>query len=313
VKAPPMKTYSHLLGQRRMPSEYEIATSKLHYYVGRGFEVEVPLSAWYQKYQVASALKMDDWDTFRDPRETTYTTYTALHKDAEAHVSGVFRSIAESDYDAMLSGEWVAVLERVLAVARYPFHGLQMVAAYVGQIAPSGRITIACALQAADEMRRVQSFAYRMAQLRVGRPGFGDNAMGAWVADEAWQPMRNYDWAEAFTALNLCAKPLLDELLLVEFGELSRRHGDYLLRELCFSLNEDCKWQRSWSEALVRLARDARADNRRVLSDWASRWVAPCEQAARSLGDAMGRDGAASAERAIENARSFREQLGVGA
>ena len=37
------KTYWHLAGARRMPTDYEIATSKLHYYVGRGFEVEVPL------------------------------------------------------------------------------------------------------------------------------------------------------------------------------------------------------------------------------------------------------------------------------
>ena len=49
-----------------------------------------------------------------------------------------------------------------------------MLAAYVGQMAPSGRITIACALQAADEMRRVHRLAYRMALLRRLRPDFGD-------------------------------------------------------------------------------------------------------------------------------------------
>jgi len=37
----------------------------------------------------------------------------------------------------------------------------QMVAAYVGQMAPSGRITVALALEAADEMRRVQRAASR--------------------------------------------------------------------------------------------------------------------------------------------------------
>ena len=30
------KTYSHLALERRMPSEYEIVTSRLHYYVSRG-------------------------------------------------------------------------------------------------------------------------------------------------------------------------------------------------------------------------------------------------------------------------------------
>ena len=38
----PPKTYWHLAGARRMPTDYEVATSKLHYYVGRGFEMAVP-------------------------------------------------------------------------------------------------------------------------------------------------------------------------------------------------------------------------------------------------------------------------------
>ena len=74
---------------------------------------------------------------------------------------------------------WVDTLERLLPPLRYLYHGLQMLAAYVGQMAPSGRITIAAALQAADEMRRVQRIAYRMAMLRRLRPGFGDVGQAA--------------------------------------------------------------------------------------------------------------------------------------
>ncbi|HEV8245507.1 MAG TPA: hypothetical protein VGP93_07055 [Polyangiaceae bacterium] len=316
-----MKTYSHLAGQKRMPSEYEIVTTGLLYYVERGFEVEVPLSAWYRKYQIESPLVMADWDRFRDPRETTYTKYTLLQKEAEAHVGGILRSIDESDYDANLSEDWLMVLERVLSPARYAFHGLQMLAAYVGQMAPSGRITIAAALQAADEMRRVQRFAYRMAQLRLQRPQFGEAGQRIWTQDESWQPVRKvierllvtYDWAESFTALNLCAKPVFDELWLVELGEIARARGDYLFRELCFSLNTDCKWQRDWSAALVRLALEANGDNLGLFARWVGHWAPLCDAAAAALASAFGPDGAVAAERARKKAHDFRAEIGLGA
>ena len=47
-----------------------------------------------------------------------------------------------------------------------------MLAAYIGKMAPSSRITIAASFQAADEMRRVQRLAYRMRQLQVTHPEF---------------------------------------------------------------------------------------------------------------------------------------------
>ncbi len=72
-----MKTYSHLAEGRRLPSDYELATSRLLYYTRNGFEVALPLEEWYAKYQKGSPLQCTDWERFADPRETTYTTYTA--------------------------------------------------------------------------------------------------------------------------------------------------------------------------------------------------------------------------------------------
>jgi toluene monooxygenase system protein E len=70
------KTYWHLLQQRRMPTEYEIVTSKLLCYTGEGFtgkrfELDVPLKDWYRQYQEESPLVCRSWEKFRDPRETT--------------------------------------------------------------------------------------------------------------------------------------------------------------------------------------------------------------------------------------------------
>jgi len=276
-----LKTYSHLASSKRVPTEYEIVTSKLHYYLGRGFELPVLLAEWYRRYQTASPLQADDWEAFRDPRQTTYTRYTALQSAKEAHVLGIMHSIEANDYDATLKDAWLVELESVLSPTRYLFHGLQMAAAYVGQLAPSGRVTITCALQTADEMRRVQHIAYRIAQLRRAKPNYGNAGKTLWTQAESWQPLRKlietmlvtWDWGEAFTALNLCVKPMIDQLLMSHYAERAKDAGDYLLFEVFFSLNEDCIWHRQWSGALVTTATLQKKENIAVIRHWVRLWL----------------------------------------
>src|SRR5262245_48902414 len=123
------RTYWHLAELGRRPTPYDIATSRLHYWTERGFEVKTPLDEWYARYQRASPFRCSDWERWSDPRQTTYTTYTELARTRETFVDGLLQSIPDG-YDGRLPPEWIAVLERVLAPLRYPVHGLQMIAAY---------------------------------------------------------------------------------------------------------------------------------------------------------------------------------------
>lgn len=281
----PQKTYWHLLEQRRMPTEYEIVTSKLLCYTGEGFtgkrfELDVPLLDWYKRFQQDSPLTCSSWESFRDPRETTYTKYTGTQRDKEIFVDGILEEIDMSGYDGQLSPRWLHVLSRVVAPLRYPGHGLQMLASYVGQMAPSGRIVITAALQAGDEMRRVQRVAYRVRQLQRIYHGFATDSKARWQTDPLWQPLRmaieklliSYDWAESFVALNLVLKPLMDELFMNHLGDLALREGDHLLGQIFYSLNEDCRWHREWSQALARIAIEDNPRNTGTIQRWIEKW-----------------------------------------
>ena len=285
------KTYWHLESLKRKPSEYDVATSRLLYYVERGFEVQVPVEDWYRRYQRSSPLSVTDWEAFRDPRETTYTRYTELQKTKEIFVDGLLKAIDETGYDRGLSAGWLRILERVLAPLRFPVHGLQMIAAYVGQMAPAGRIAIVALFQAADEMRRVQRLAYRMRQLQQGHPTFGQDSRAIWQADPVWQPWRRvieellvtYDWGEALVALNLVVKPAFDELFMTSFGRLALSQGDDVLGKIFLSLNEDCAWHREWSRALVSHACTARPENAGPVEGWVARWSPRVDRAVAAL------------------------------
>lgn len=324
---PQQKTYWHLLEQRRMPSEYEIVTSKLLCYTGEGFtgkrfEVDVPLKDWYRRYQEESSLVCSSWEKFRDPRETTYTKYTELQRDKEIFVDGILAEIELTGYDAHLCPAWLYSLARVVAPLRYPVHGLQMIASYIGQMAPSGRITITAALQSADEMRRVQRIAYRIRQLQQIYPGFGADSKTLWQTDPIWQPMREvvekllitYDWAESFVGLNLVLKPLIDELFMKYLSDVALREDDYLLGQIFYSLNEDCQWHRQWSESLVRMAMEDNARNRNTIQEWINRWHPPSARAVRTFGllleDTLQQKGTPSPERIVESLdRQYRDYL----
>lgn len=285
------RTYWHLSELGRKPSDYDVGTSRLLYYPGRGFEVTSPISEWYARYQDTCPLRCRDWDRFRDPRETTYAKYVQQHQEAESFIDGILQSMEETGYDARLTRDWIAVLGRVLAPLRYPLHGLQMVSAYVGNMAPSGRIVTACLFQAADEMRRVQRIAYRMRMLQETHAGFGNDSRALWQEDPIWQPLRQviekllvtYEWAESFVALNLAVKPMLDELFMTHFARLALARGDEALQKIFWSLNSDCLWHREWSGALVRMLIDEDPDNASHLVTWLEPWRARTATAVAAL------------------------------
>jgi toluene monooxygenase system protein E len=290
------KTYWHLLQQKRMPTEYEIVTSKLLCYTGEGFtgkrfELDVPLQDWYRRYQEESPLVCSSWEKFRDPRETTYTKYTDLQRAKEIFVDGILDEIELTGYDAHLRPAWLHTFHRLVAPFRYPGHGFQMIASYIGQMAPSGRITIAAALQSADEMRRIQRIAYRIRQLQQIYPGFAADSRTAWQTDPIWQPLREiveklliaYDWAESFVGLNLVLKPMVDELFMKYVSDVALREDDYLLGQIFYSLNEDCQWHRHWSASLIRMAMEENVRNQDTIQGWISQWYPPAARAVNSL------------------------------
>jgi toluene monooxygenase system protein E len=191
---------------------------------------------------------------------------------------------------------------RAVAPLRFAFHGLQMIAAYVAQMAPGGRVVVAALLQAADEMRRVQCVAYRLGQLRRGQPAFAgvdEESRALWQRHPGWQPLRRlierllvtYDWGEALVALNVCAKPVLDEVTMVELPAAARDRGDYLLGEIFFSLAADCRWHRAWTSALLAVAVADRPENAAAVERWSAAWKPAVDEAAAGLRALFAGDG----------------------
>lgn len=273
------RTYWHLQDKGRVPSRYEIETTRLLYYPGRGFELPTPGAAWYQRHQIGSRLRAS-FEQFSDPRQTTYASYVRLQQEQEAFADELLRSAAQSEYDSGLDPGWREVLGGLLPVLRFPCHGLHMLAAYVGHMAPEGRLVVAFALMAADEMRRIQRLAYRMRQLQESYPTFGSGARAEWQTHPDWQPLREvverllvtYDFGESLVATSVVFAPAFDALFMRELAKIATLRGDRLLAQLWFSLEHDCGWHRAFTREIVRVAREESADNAAAIEEWARAW-----------------------------------------
>lgn len=318
----PLKTWSHLAPRRRKPSEYEIVSANLHYNnrdANAPYELdpELAMNRWYKKNTFGSALQHGDWNAFRDPEEVVYRSYNMMQDGQENYVSGLFDQFNTREHDKSLDPRWAGTLARLYTPARYLFHTVQMASAYIGQVAPASTITNCNYFQMADSLRWLSHTAYRTKELSLAFPdkGFSTDERHYWETDSAWQGFRElmekvlvtWDWAEAFVALNLVAKPAIDEAVLRKLGESARHNGDMLLGLLNDAQLVDSARHRRWTAALVKMALE-KPGNLEVIKGWISKWEPLADQAiegyCRALADVPG-----AAESAKQATRDFRRSL----
>lgn len=265
---PARRTYGCLEGQTHKPSDYEIVTTQLLYYPSRGFEVHTPVWQHYQAKQQRGVLRCSRWDSFEDPSHTTYSSYVAARRDQETFLDRLFEAPPQP-LDLKLRP-----LAFGLSALRFPLHGLQMVSAYVGALAPSGRIAVAAAFQAADELRRVQRLCQWLGRSGIPIAELDAGGRELWQAKAEFQPLRrlieqllvSYDWGETLIALNRVIKPALEPLLAEHVPALARRHGAELLAQVLESCAVDAVWHAGWFDSLRQLLVDDDPENAAVIS-----------------------------------------------
>ena len=322
----PLRTWSHLVGQRRRPSEYEIVSTGLLWHA-RGeqvpFEVEGAsfMNDWVMRYRDNSPITHDDWDSFRDPDEMVYRTYNILQDGQESYVDGLADQYDSEGHDESLPGAWLDALEALYTPGRYLIHTSQMASAYLVHMAPASTICNCAAFQTADALRWVSRIAYRTASLAKAHPdrSFGDSERGSWENASAWQGYREllertlvtYDWAEAFVALNLVALPAISEGFHRAMAQSARRNDDTLLALMAEAALRDGDRSRRWAQALVGHMLGVES-NRAQLQEWLDAWtphgVSALESFVGALPDVPG-----SAATGAASMREFHHSVGLAA
>lgn len=321
----PLKTWSHLVRDRRRPTEYEIVSTNMLWSTADekapwAMGPEVPMTKWYVKYRNESPLRHSNWDGFRDPDQLVYRTYNMLQDGQESFVDGLLDDHNKNDHDMGLAMPWCEALAHVYTPSRFLIHTVQMASAYLATMAPASTIENCFIFQSADQLRWLSRVAYRTAELSATYPdgGFNRDERLHWEDAPAWQGFRElmerglvaWDWAEQLVMLNLVAKPAIDEAFLRQFGALARRNGDSLTALLLDAQLVDSDRSRRWTKALIDYAvTENAAGNRKVVEDWLKTWVPLGDMAIEALCGAFDPGGEAALV-ARNDARAFRASLG---
>jgi toluene monooxygenase system protein E len=106
-----------------------------------------------------------------------------------------------------------------------------------------------------------------------------------------------YDWGEAVVGLNLCVKPVIDELVCLQWPRAGAA-ADRWSTTVLTALAADCAWHRAWMRALVHHVLDDAVGTRdagAVIAGWLARWTPRALAAARAVAPQLGLDGVAAA------------------
>jgi len=291
-RRPKTKTWSRFGNLGRKPNEYEVVTHDMNHTISFPTPLEmgpdVHGNVWLKRHRDGIPLTIADWNAFRDPDQMTYRKYTVVQDQQETYVDGLLAEFTSKNSDGALGLQAVDLLAGVFTPSRYLGHGLQMLSAYVQQLAPSSYIGNAAVFQTADQLRRVQITAYRTRQLADTFPDrhFGQAERAVWEKAPHWQPLREllekllvaYDWHEAFVGTQLVLKPIADHITLLQLARLARAQGDELDALIADNLFKDAERSRRWTAACARFLIAGGDGNRPALLEALARW--------RALGEA---------------------------
>jgi Methane/Phenol/Toluene Hydroxylase len=276
-----LKTWSAFGELGRRPTEYEILTHNLNHTTGPvplEMGPEVHGNVWLREHRDSMRLTVPDWDAFRDPDAVTYGSYVATQDDQETYVEGLLEQFDRDGYDESLTAAALDLLAAAFTPSRYLAHGLQMLSAYLQQLAVSSYVGNCAAFQTADQLRRVQLTAYRTTQLRLTHPdrGFATSERDTWENAADWQPIRRaiesalveFDWDRALVATNLVVKPVADLLLLDQLSKQAAALGAQLDSLVLENLWRDSRRSQRWTSALLTFLGQADSGNRTVLQGY---------------------------------------------
>ena len=91
-------------------------------------------------------------------------------------------------------------------------------------------------------------------------------------------------------ALNVCLKPVVDDVFLIGLAGLADEAGDHLDAQVLRSLFEDCLWHRAWTDALLGLAFAGNIQNQDAVRRWIDAWAPVGEEIASAGASLLGLD-----------------------
>lgn len=233
-----------------------------------------------------TAITMEDWYAFKDPRQYYYGAYT-LNRARQ-------QETMESSFDFVESRnliDWVPEHLRTNALLllmplRHAAWGANQNNSHLCAVGYGTAFTQPCIFYAMDSLGIAQ-YLTRIGLL-IGDVDAIERGKNAWLSDERWQPLRRYvektmvidDWFELFVAQNLVLDGLIYPLI---YGEIVDKRwsseGGSALAMMTSFMSEWSKETKRWVDSCAKIAAGENDENKTLINQWLNHWVKEAKHA----------------------------------
>lgn len=288
---PIRNTFDHVakrLGQDKPASRYQEATLDIQPETNFHYRpLWDPEHLLYDRSR--TVIRMEDWYTFRDPRQYYYGTWTITRSRQQDHMEKNFAFFEKRRLVEVMPGEWRDKVAKLLVPIRHVEYGANLNNCYMSAYGYGTAISQACLFAALDHLGIAQSLTHIGLAVNDGDTAILDEAKAAWTDDEMWQPLRRLcedmlvtkDWFELFVAQNLVLDGLLYPLAYDRFDTAISKHGGSTLAMLTEFALEWFGESSRWVDASLKTAAAESDSNKEQIEEWANAW---CSRVVDALG-----------------------------
>ncbi|OAL76287.1 phenol hydroxylase [Acinetobacter sp. SFB] len=226
--------------------------------------------------QTHTALQMQDWYAFKDPRQFYYGTYVQHRARLQDSAESNYSFFEKRHLVENLSAE----VEQKIITFLLPFRYVEQTAnlhMMSGSAYGYGTvITQACIFAAMDRLGMAQ-YLSRIGLLIDGNTGESlQQAKESWMNDECWQPLRKLceqslteqDWFKLYVLQNLLIDSLMQELVYGELDQWLVEHGARDVAMLTEFMKDCLSDLRKWSDPVLKIAATESEENKALIQGW---------------------------------------------
>ncbi|MFI0400480.1 MAG: aromatic/alkene monooxygenase hydroxylase subunit beta [Thiolinea sp.] len=248
-----------------------------------------------------TAIVMQDWYSFTDPRQFYYTSYVAARAKQQEIMESNFELVEKRDLLQSLPADLADQIRQVLIPLRHYEYGANMNNQDICHRGYGTTITSLASFNGFDRIGMAQ-YLSRIALLLDGNEETSLNAAKeAWLNNPAWQGLRHAmedsfvldDWFEILVVQDVVMDGLLYPLIYERFISQAAAQGGSTFLMLTQFMNEWGEENTRWTNQLLKVTASESAANAELLTHWIQTWLARVEQAVLPIAQlAVGAKGA---------------------
>lgn len=295
-------SYGNLIerfGDKRPPSRYQEAaydvqpTANFHYR---------PL--WDKNHEIydtsRTAIVMEDWYSFADPRQYYYGTYTIARSKQQEVAEHNYAFVDKRDLLEELPDDIKQSVRDILIPLRHIEWGANMNNCQIDCMGYGSTICSVAMFNAMDRLGMAQ-YITRIGLLLDGNETTTlDAAKKDWMEGPQWQGLRHAvedmfvleDWFELMVAQNFVLDGLLFPLFWDRFERKLSKSGGGTIAMLTEFMPQWYSETVRWTNALAKVTAAESTENKELLSTWLNKWVSRlCEAIEPVAVEAFGPEG----------------------